>query len=180
MSAGCPQLIHKLLPIVREGSVAWCVMYGVMFHHFCDARHPRGQGAITAQELEDILDYVGLHRILPAHEWLERATKGTLEAGETCLTFDDALRCQYDIALPVLERYGLTAFWFVYSSVFEGNEEPLEIYRYFRAVEYTDMDEFCVAFAEEVRSTYPNEYAAGMKTFDAEKYLSGCQTAPNS
>ena len=33
-------------------------------------------------------------------------------------------------ALPVLERYGLTAFWFVYSCVFDGHPVKSEIYSY--------------------------------------------------
>ena len=62
-----------------------------------------------------MLRFVGLRNILPADEWMARATSDRLDENDLCLTFDDALRCQYDVALPVLEKYGLTAFWFVYS-----------------------------------------------------------------
>src|SRR4051812_1212306 len=103
-----------------------------MFHHFHGGAHARGQGAISAQQLDELLDFVGAGRILPALEWQERSTRGTLAPDDLCITFDDALRCQVDIALPVLESRGLTAFWFVYSSVFEGVRERLEIYRHVR------------------------------------------------
>jgi peptidoglycan/xylan/chitin deacetylase (PgdA/CDA1 family) len=117
-----------------------------MLHHFYDDRHPRGQGAIDAGCFERLLTSMGLARFLPAQEFQCRALAGTLADGDLCISFDDALRCQYDVALPVLRRLGLTAFWFVYSGVFEGAREPLEVFRYFRSVAYPDVDEFYAAF----------------------------------
>ena len=61
---------------------------------------------------------------------------------------DDNLRCQFDVALPVLKRFGLTAFWFVYTSVLQGNVEPLEIYRHFRMTRFDSVDVFYDAFSE--------------------------------
>ena len=87
--------------------------HGVMFHHFFDARHPAGQGAISAGQLADLIAFLGRDRILPAAEWQRQAEAGTLAPDALCLTFDDNLRCQYDVALPVLRDEGLTAFWFV-------------------------------------------------------------------
>lgn len=120
--------------------------HGLMFHHFHDLRHPRGQGAIDAACFEAVLTRIGLDRILPAGEFLRRAIAKELRRGDLCITFDDALRCQYDVALPVLRRRNLTAFFFVYSGVFEGHREPLEIFRYFRTVAFPDIDRFYAAF----------------------------------
>ena len=36
------------------------------------------------------------------------------------VTFDDNLKCQYDIALPILDKYSLKAFWFIYTSPLDG------------------------------------------------------------
>jgi peptidoglycan/xylan/chitin deacetylase (PgdA/CDA1 family) len=124
--------------------------HGIMFHHFCDDRHPRGQGAISAGELEDMIAFVGRDHILPAGVWQERAQARTLTNGDLCLTFDDNLRCQFDVALPVLRRHGITAFWFVYTSVFEGNLERLELYRLFRTLYYPTVNRFYDAFFEAV------------------------------
>ena len=71
---------------------------------------------------------------------------GRLEQQHLCLTFDDALLCQYDIAKPVMDRFGITGFWFVYSSVFQGELEILEIYRYIRCVYFDTIDKFYVGF----------------------------------
>src|SRR5580700_8086460 len=106
---------------VQEKTVA----KGLMFHHFHGGVHPDVQGSISAAQFADILDFVGVKHILDPHEWCERATRGALGKLDLCITFDDSLRGQFDVALPVLESYGLKAFWFVYSSVFEGQFAPL-------------------------------------------------------
>ena len=133
--------------------------HGIMFHHFCDATHPRGQGAMSAGELERMVRHLGPDRILPAREWQRRAEAGTLGGGDLCLTFDDNLRCQFDVAAPVLRRLGLTAFWFVYTSVLQGRVERLELYRFFRTVRYPSPDAFHDAFLAAVLDG-PDEDAA--------------------
>jgi peptidoglycan/xylan/chitin deacetylase (PgdA/CDA1 family) len=138
--------------------------HGLMFHHFFNAEHPKGQGAIDAGCFARLLKEVGIHRILPAEAWVERALAGKLRDGDLCLTFDDALRCQYDVALPVLDELGLTAFWFVYSSVFEGGREPLEIFRYFRTVAFPDIQDFYAAFDQAIANSDYAELVARKTT----------------
>jgi len=120
--------------------------FGLLFHHFHDEFHPNGQGSISEGTLVDIIKYVGRDRILSAEQWLEKSCSGTLEETDLCITFDDNLLCQYDIAYPVLQSYGITAFWFIFSSGFRGRHLPLEIYRYFRSTEFADVDDFYSAF----------------------------------
>ncbi len=144
--------------------------YGVMFHHFHDDRHPRVQGSISGRDLADLIRHLGTDNILAAEEWMRRARQGALSDNDICLTFDDALRCQYDVALPVLRDFGLTAFWFVYSSVFEGHVGPLEVHRYFRTTQFP-CDDFCQQFFEAASSTFPHEYAGALDSFDHEGYL---------
>lgn len=146
--------------------------YGVMFHHFFDATHPRGQGAISAQNLEDLIRSLGRDNVLPAEEWMRRALSGKLGDKDICLTFDDALRCQYDVAVPVLKALDLTAFWFVYSSVFQGNLEVLEIYRHFRTTEFGNIDDFYEEFFAMADALYPAQCQAALAQFDPDSYLS--------
>lgn len=146
--------------------------HGLMFHHFWDDRHPQGQGAISADQLSDIIEFVGQERILPAKDWSARALSGRLAPGELCLTFDDALRSQLDVALPVLDHYGLTAFWFVYSAVFQGQAEGLEIYRHFRDTAFESIEAFYQAFdAILAESKHSAEVAAGLEGFRPSDYL---------
>jgi len=146
-----------------------------MFHHFHSDEHPVGQGSISADELDDMIDFLGAERIIGAGEWLNRASTNSLGDNELCLTFDDALRCQYDIALPVLEKRGLTAFWFVYSSVFEGSLVSLEVYRYFRHDAFASVEAFYSAFEDEVACSGDADLLADKTSdFDPNGFLSEC------
>ena len=118
------------------------IEHGIMFHHFHDAKHPKGPGSISQENLENILEFIDPHRILTPLEWIEKLEGNKLSRDHLCLTFDDALLCQIDIALPVLEKYNLKAFWFVYSSVFEGYLEKMEVYRFFRINLFQNIDDF--------------------------------------
>lgn len=76
----------------------------LMFHHFTNDDFPAGQGAITSSELRQIIEYTGVHNILSAQDWLSRVQSRESLEGKACLTFDDALLCQLDVALPVLKE----------------------------------------------------------------------------
>lgn len=152
--------------------------HGLMFHHFhgrsADAvrEHRPGQGSISGDQFEQILAFIGVDRILPAREFLGRAVAGSLDAGHVCVTFDDNLRCQYDVALPVLERHGITAFWFVYTSVNLGRLEPLELYRRFRTDYFDRVEAFYEAFERCVGdSMYAGKVRAALGGFAPDRYL---------
>lgn len=120
--------------------------HGIMFHHFHGKGHHYSQGAITSEEFEDILRFAGIENIISAKKWLELQSKNALKPEHICLTFDDTLRCQYDIAVPVLDKLGIQAFWFVYSSVLEGELSRLDIYRKFRSEQFDDIEKFYESF----------------------------------
>jgi peptidoglycan/xylan/chitin deacetylase (PgdA/CDA1 family) len=153
--------------------------HGLMFHHFHDGdeksaavRHPRAQGTIGGDDLRRVLDRIGRGRILPAMEFLDRAQTGRLEPHHLCVTFDDNLRCQYDVAGPVLDEMKITAFWFVYTSVMQGNIERLEVYRRFRTTQFHNVDDFYAAFfvgAHE--SPWGRRIDGALKTFQPSEYL---------
>ena len=108
--------------------------FGLMFHHFIGGdKYPSAQGAISSEEFEKIIDrYLSESRILCAEEWAYKAENNKLRNGEVCVTLDDGLQCQVDVALPVLESKGLTAFWFVQSGILVGDFGVLEVFRRFR------------------------------------------------
>lgn len=143
-----------------------------MFHHFHRSGQPAGQGSITADTFSRMIEYVGSSNILPAEEWYKRALNKTLKEHHTCLTFDDSLKCQYEVALPVLEHYGLTAFFFVYSSVCEGNIENLEVYRAFRTEHFTDLDTFYGTFENAAQPFLEaTDAALRLQSFRYQDYL---------
>jgi peptidoglycan/xylan/chitin deacetylase (PgdA/CDA1 family) len=145
-----------------------------MFHHFYDDMHPKGQGAISATDLNEMIQFIGRKNILTPTEWMRSALDGTLPERATCFTFDDALKCQVDVALPVLADHGIEAVFFIYSSVFQGQVETLEVYRLFRTVNFENIDDFYTEFSRQVRKEYAQEHKAGLKDFDPKTYLADC------
>ena len=78
--------------------------HGIMFHHFHDdVIHKRGQGSISKDEFYKLIRFIGQENILDAEVFLDKLSNNKIKQNEVCFTFDDAIKCQLDIALPVLE-----------------------------------------------------------------------------
>ena len=118
--------------------------HGITFHHFHDdGKHVKGQGSITSEQFDKIIQLLKTkHEILAAKDWYEAALQGKLKDNQVCITFDDNLLCQYEIALPVLNKHNITAFWFVYTSPLTGITEKIELYRYFLSKNYKRFSDF--------------------------------------
>ncbi|WKB53897.1 polysaccharide deacetylase family protein [Eleftheria terrae] len=58
--------------------------------------------------------------VLPLEEAADRLQAGTLPPRAACITFDDGYRDNYDIALPLLKQFGLTATFFVATGFVDG------------------------------------------------------------
>lgn len=146
--------------------------FGIMFHHFHGENHPAGQGSISADDLDQMIAWLRKdYEILNIEEFFQKALAGKLTTKETCLTLDDSLLCQYEIALPVIESHGLTALFNVYSSAFSGTPDPLEVYRYFRSVAYKNFDEFFDDFFTMIKERFSSGYVKGMSRFSREREI---------
>ncbi|OGZ02860.1 MAG: hypothetical protein A2430_01990 [Candidatus Liptonbacteria bacterium RIFOXYC1_FULL_36_8] len=117
-----------------------------MFHHFHGGHTQKIWGSLTADRLAEIIEFVGLERILKPEEWVERCLKGKLKEDDICITFDDCLLSQFEIAMPVLESYNLKAFFFIYSAPFFGELNRLELYRFFINRFFLDFNDFWEVF----------------------------------
>jgi len=121
--------------------------HGIMFHHFHDdGIHTKTQGSIDKDDFYKMINFIGRNNILDADIFFEKLKNKKLKETEVCITFDDALKCQIDIALPVLEELKIKSFFFVYTSVFEEKPDNLEIFRYFRVNYFKDINEFYNSF----------------------------------
>lgn len=160
---------HKRrVSLTRSGVPA----HGIMFHHFHGPRHPRSQGSISASDFREILTWLrNEYVVLGATDFHEAAVLGDLPVNAICLTFDDSLLCQYEIAAPILAEEGLTAFYFVYSSVFTDDPNPLEIYRYFRSTVFVDFATFCDEFMLVTEALYGEALRLGVRDFETSTYL---------
>ena len=127
--------------------------HGIMFHHFYDGGvHTKGQGAISRDEFYKLINFIGKKNILDADVFFEKLKQNKLKANEVCFTFDDGIKCQIDVALPVLEDLKIKSFFFVYTSVFEEKSDHLEVFRYFRMNYFNSVDEFYINFYKVVNN----------------------------
>ena len=148
------------------------VPHSVMFHHFHDGTHAPGQGSLSALQFAEMLDWLQQrYRILDAAEFKYAAINGKLNASDICISFDDALLCQFDIALPILNDYGIKAFFFIYSAPLSGEDNYLEIFRDFRHSSFSEIDEFYEEFFIMIREEIGEAYDRSKKLFSGSKYL---------
>ena len=72
--------------------------------------------------------------VLPLFEAAERLKEGTLPARAVCITFDDGYADNFTIALPILQRHGLAATFFIATAYLNGgrmfNDTVIEAIRH--------------------------------------------------
>lgn len=117
-----------------------------MFHHFHDSdKHKKFQGSISKNDFIKIIKFVGRKNILDADEFINRLSENKLRK-EVCITFDDGLMSQFDVALPILQDLNIKAFFFPHTAIFGNKPDYLEIYRYFRVNFFKNINEFYKSF----------------------------------
>ncbi len=146
--------------------------HGIMFHHFHDSiKHIKEQGSLSSEKLNDILDfYSKRYNVIGAREFMHKSKTDSLSSKDVCITFDDGLLCQYDIAFPVLKDRALSAFWFIYTSPLDGVREKLEIYRHFRFSMFSDIEDFYSAFFDIVASNEA-EAIERLRNYNPDEHL---------
>jgi len=67
-----------------------------------------------------------MKNILPANIWLEKAINNELREKEVCLTFDDGMKSQLELAAPMLNDFGLSDTFYLNPNGCEerGGETP--------------------------------------------------------
>ncbi len=142
-----------------------------MFHHFHSHVHKKGQGSISKNELKKIVISLKKKYILNnADDYVKKILKKKITYKDICLTFDDGLKCQIDIALPILKEFKIKAFFFVYNGAFKNNPDNLEIFRYFRNTKYQNIKFFYQDFFKHMKLFFINDFLKYKKKF-TNKYL---------
>jgi peptidoglycan/xylan/chitin deacetylase (PgdA/CDA1 family) len=148
--------------------------YSAMFHHFHGDKHPKsvGGGSVSAFDFNVIIDYLEEnYNLITPDEFTQKVVSKSIKQSDICLSFDDSLKCQFDIAYPELEKRKLKAFYFVYSGAFSENPPFLEFFRDFRFNFFSNIDHYYDSFFEVIRIKYVKEYNAFLKNYKAN-YLS--------
>lgn len=147
-----------------------------MYHHFHDDElHPQGQGSICGDVFSQLIEKTleKGYKILDPKEYLQKVIAGSLDPMDTSITFDDSLRCQYDVAAKTLDTFGLRAFFFVYTDPFSENETHLEYFRDFRNVYYKDIENFYTDFFE-IAAQFDQQHRDKSELAVEKGYLSNC------
>lgn len=146
--------------------------HGIMFHHFHSQEHYKSQGSISAQDFQDCLDWLSTnYNLLSAEIYVEKHKSNSLNSQDICLTFDDSLKSQFDIAVPLLNKRNLKAFFFVYSAPLLGEVNYLEIFRYYRSVKYKKIDDFYSVFFDRAKKLLQDIYNDAYIKFNSSDHL---------
>ena len=132
--------------------------FGVMFHHFHGKKFPKMQGSISSTDFVKIIKYLKKkYNLLNPNDFINKFYDGDLKSKDICLTFDDCLKSQIQLALPVLKKFNIKAFFFIYSSIFGKKLDKFEAYRDFRSTIYKSIDNFYLDFFNLIEKTMPLE-----------------------
>jgi peptidoglycan/xylan/chitin deacetylase (PgdA/CDA1 family) len=106
----------------------------LIFHRVLAEPDPLLPEEITAQQFsQDIKILAERFNVMSLSDGLRGLREGTLPPFALCLTFDDGYRDNVTIALPILQRFGLTATFFIATGYLDGgrmwNDTLLEIMR---------------------------------------------------
>ena len=116
------------------------------YHRVLPAVDPLQPGEIDEDGFRAHLTVLArLFNVLTIGEAVERIRDGKLPSRAVCLTFDDGYADNHDIALPLLEEYGLKATFFVATGYLDGgmmwNDRVIEAIRQCQD-ETLEADEF--------------------------------------
>lgn len=144
---------------------------GIMFHHFHGDRHAPIQGSIDPNQLSDLIEKMKPRGLLGAQDWLHLLQQDKLPDNALCLTFDDNLLSQFELALPVLGHHDIEGFWFAYTGPYEGQGRELEMFRCFRNHYFDSINEFYAVFFEFVENYLSANERDRLHEFDSATYL---------
>tara|TARA_Y100000996_G_scaffold397012_1_gene363639 strand:+ start:1079 stop:2005 length:927 start_codon:yes stop_codon:yes gene_type:complete len=130
-------------------------VYGLMFHHFHDKfNYKKSEGSINQKQLKSILLNFKKN-IVKADEFLNSLDEKNKSSKKMiCLTFDDSIKSQANVALEVLDDLKMKAFFFVNTFQFENKLGLIECCRYFRNNYFSSVEEFNNFFIEHLKSIY--------------------------
>lgn len=143
-----------------------------MFHHFHDENHLPAQGSLSKKDFEKMISWLSInYNLLNADEYINKFQNDKLDFNDICLSFDDGLLCQFDIAVPILKKYEIKAFFFIYSSTFSGIPDFLEIFRFFRTTFKGGTSKFYEIFFSFIKDKNKEGYIEHFNHFKSLDYL---------
>src|SRR5687768_2748762 len=106
----------------------------LIYHRVLAQQDPLFPDESTAEIFDEQMRLLAARfRIMPLGEAIESLRSGKLPSRAACITFDDGYADNADIALPILQKYGVPATFFVASGFLDGgrmfNDTVIELIR---------------------------------------------------
>ena len=140
--------------------------WGLMFHNFHSRTHLKLPGSIDAEDFRLIISAIGEeNEIMCPKDFLAGLQEGDLTSRHVMLTFDDALKSQIDVALPVLGELGLKGLFNVYTAVWGNSVSKLEIYARYRSIAFGSFEDFFAHFCAKFGEAHPDPVKVYLAAF---------------
>ncbi len=110
----------------------------VIFHRVVPTPDPLFPGETDVRRFDDVCSWLRRwFNVLPLDEAVRRLSEGRLPARALSITFDDGYADNHDHAMPVLQRHGLSATFFIATGFLDGgcmwNDRVIEAVRQMQA-----------------------------------------------
>jgi peptidoglycan/xylan/chitin deacetylase (PgdA/CDA1 family) len=156
---------------LRSGNAA---KLSILIYHRVLPRHdPMLEFEPDAAEFErQVALLASQFAVLPLSEAVDRLKKGTLARRTACVTFDDGYADNAEIALPILQRWGIPATFFISTAFLDGgcmwNDVVIESVRAARAA---TLDLTSIGLGNHRVQSYAQRRQAVARLLTALKYL---------
>lgn len=148
----------------------------LIFHRVLAEQDPLFPGEMTQVQFNEICAWLRQwFNVLPLPEAVLALQSGTLPERALAMTFDDGYADNHDLALPVLQRHGLSAAFFVASGFLDGgrmwNDTVIESVRRTSCTEIDLRAGPAAALGSLACATVPEKQVAISRIIAASKYL---------
>ncbi len=141
--------------------------HGIMFHQFHDEKFFKAnEGSLSKDDFYNLINFIGKKNILNAETFFQKKIENKLKKNDVCLTFDDGLKCQVEVALQVLDDLKIKSFFFVSTSIFKNKPDFFEITRYFKINYFDNTEKFYDLFFSILDKNYDEFLKENKKIVD--------------
>lgn len=114
----------------------------ILFHHFHSLnRFYESPGSLTEDSFNKFIK-------LNKNKIISASNLNNKQNNKFLLTFDDGLKCQYKIALPILEEHKIKSIFFFFTNHLCGEHYTIENIRFFKYQYYSNTKEYFKHFVK--------------------------------
>lgn len=134
----------------------------LIFHRVLPAPDPLFPDEMHAARFDELCRWLAAwFNVLPLDQAVQRLQAGTLPARAACITFDDGYADNHHVGMPILQRHGLTATFFIATGFLDGgrmwNDTIIETVR---ACQAPELDVSALGLGSHALSSVAEQQAA--------------------